>query len=371
VTALQTAPAAALPPVTDDRLARFLARHLARDLANDGANDGAPNSHVAVSDVMVSGIQRMEVGWSHETVLFDAAWRADGEPVSRGFVLRRDPGNSLLRHLSDLRVQFDVLTGLRHTGVPAPAGYWFEAADEDLGGPLLVMEKVPGVCPSPWNRRGREFYEAAAARGVLPGSFTRALAAVHRADWQAAGLDLLGVPAAGTNEFALREIARWRGLLDTVEVEPEPVVADLLHWLEANAPVTEHVTLVHGSYRTGNLLVHDDEISAVLDWETPAIGDPMYDVAYVLSDLNRGGSGLLSCLVEPDQFAREYTALTGYPIDRAACRYYDVLYAMRSAVFWMSASGLFRSGRNRDLRLARTTYSLPVVLDQAARQLGY
>jgi len=42
---------------------------------------------------------------------------------------------------------------------------------------------------------------------------------------------------------------------------------------------------VHGAYRTGNLLIDDDRISAVLDWELQAIGDPMYDVAYVLSDL--------------------------------------------------------------------------------------
>ena len=27
-----------------------------------------------------------------------------------------------------------------------------------LGAPFLVMEKVPGVCPSPWGRDGRRFY---------------------------------------------------------------------------------------------------------------------------------------------------------------------------------------------------------------------
>ena len=44
---------------------------------------------------------------------------------------------------------------------------------------------------------------------------------------------------------------------------------------------------------------------------------------------------------------------------------------MRSAAFWMSASGLFADGRSRDLRLARTQWSIAVVLDQAARALGY
>ena len=54
-----------------------------------------------------------------------------------------------------------------------------------------------------------------------------------------------------------------------------------------------------------------------------------------------------------------------------ACRYYNALYAMRSVAFWMSASGLYAIGRSNDIRLARTAWSVPVVLEQAARELGY
>jgi aminoglycoside phosphotransferase (APT) family kinase protein len=142
-------------------------------------------------------------------------------------------------------------------------------------------------------------------------------------------------------------------------------------WLEANAPPTDRRTLVHGAYRTGNLLVDGDRVSAVLDWETEVIGDPMYDVAYVLSALNREGTHLLSNLVDEDDFRHRYETATGTEIDDAACDYYQVLYGMRSAAFWMSASGLYASGANDDLRLARTAWSIPVVLDHAARALGY
>ena len=44
---------------------------------------------------------------------------------------------------------------------------------------------------------------------------------------------------------------------------------------------------------------------------------------------------------------------------------------MRSVAFWMSASGLYASGRSNDLRLARTAWSVPVVLARAARDLNY
>ena len=232
------------------------------------------------------------------------------------------------------------------------------------------MEKVAGTCPSPWGREGRAFYEAAAERGVLPISFTDALVAIHTVDWRAAGLDLLGVPEPGTG-FARREIAKWRALIDQTGVEPDPILTDLICWLEANVPATDQLVLVHGAYRTGNLLIDDDRVSAVLDWETEVIGDPMYDVAYVLSELNREGTDLLSNLVERDDFRRRYEAGTGIEIDDARCDYYQLLYAMRSAAFWMSASGLYASGANDDLRLARTAWSIPVVLDNAARALGY
>jgi aminoglycoside phosphotransferase (APT) family kinase protein len=39
-------------------------------------------------------------------------------------------------------------------------------------------------------------------------------------------------------------------------------------------------TLVHCDYWEGNILWHEGEISAVLDWEEAAFGDPIIDVAY-------------------------------------------------------------------------------------------
>ena len=322
------------------------------------------------ADVRLGGVERIAMGWSHETWLFDASWTVGGEAHAQGFCLRRDPGNALFRELSDLGVQYRVLRCLETTPVPTPRPFFFEDDPAILGAPFLVMEKVPGVCPSPWGREGRRFYEDAAGRGVLPESFTDTLVTLHSLDWDAAGLGFLGVPGSGC-DFARREVAKWRGLIEASGQEPDPVLIDVLGWLEANAPATGRLALVHGAYRTGNFLVHDDRVSAVLDWETEVIGDPMYDVAYVLSDLNREGTELLSNVVERDAFYRRYEAGTGIEIDEDACRYYQVLYAMRSAAFWMSASGLFEDGRSDDLRLARTAWSVPVVLDRAARELGY
>ncbi len=322
------------------------------------------------ADLRLEALERIAVGWSHETWLFDVHWTDNGASKTLGLCLRRDPGNALLRHFSDLGVQFRVLQCLASTPLPTPRPYWYESDPAILDKPFLVMEKVAGTCPSPWGSAGRRFYAEAAARGSLPRSFTATLASLHTIDWEAAGLSFLGVPGSGT-DFALREVNKWCELVALSQQEPHPILVDLIGWLKANAPKTTRLTLVHGAYRTGNLLIDTDAVSAVLDWELEVIGDPMYDVAYVLTDLNREGSPLLSHLVERDAFFRDYEQATGIAIDEAVCRYYGMLYQLRSAAFWMSAAGLYATGQSDDIRLARTAWSVPVVLEGAARALGY
>ena len=309
-------------------------------------------------------------GWSHEIYMFYAHWQEDGQKVMRGLCLRKDPGVGLLRNLSDLKEQYRVLQALEPMPVPTPKVYWYEEDPAILGGPFFIMEKVEGEVPNPWSKVGKQYYAEAAKRGKLPRSFVEALATLHNLDWRAAGLDFLGVPGPGT-DFALREVAKWESLIQQSLRKPEPVLTEVLMWLKANAPKTQRSAFVHGAYRTGNLIVKDDAIAAIIDWELQVIGDPLYDVAYVLSDLNREGSPLLSCVVEREFFLDYYQQLTGLTVDLDVCRYYEILYMMRSTAFWLSASGLFAEGKNKDLRLARTTYSVPVVLDMAAKALGF
>jgi aminoglycoside phosphotransferase (APT) family kinase protein len=321
-------------------------------------------------DLTVSDWVQTAVGWSHEIYVFYANWNEDGRAIRQGFCLRKDPGVGLLRELSNLKEQFLVIKALEKTAAPTPKAYWYEEDPSLIGGPFFVMEKVEGEATNPWSRAGKQFYAEAAKRGKLPRSFVEALASLHNLDWRATGLDFIGVPGPGRG-FALREIAKWEILISESMRKPEPVLTEVLMWLKANAPEVQRLAFVHGAYRTGNLIINHDEIVAIIDWELQVIGDPMYDVAYVLSDLNREGSPLLSCVVEHDFFIDIYQRLTGLTIDFAACHYYQVLYMMRTAAFWLSASGLFAEGRSKDLRLARTTYSVPVVLDMAAKALGF
>ena len=164
--------------------------------------------------VTLHDVQRIAVGWSHETWLFDATWTVDGVATPRrACACGATRATRCCARCRTSATQFTVLRALESTAVPAPKAYFFEDDPAVLGAPFLVMEKVPGVCPSPWGRDGQAFYRAAAERGVLPASFTDALVAIHTADWAAAGLDVLGVPEPGEG-FVRRELAKWRALID-------------------------------------------------------------------------------------------------------------------------------------------------------------
>ncbi|MCL4265153.1 MAG: phosphotransferase family protein [Anaerolineae bacterium] len=67
--------------------------------------------------------------------------------------------------------------------------------------------------------------------------------------------------------------------------------------------------LVHVDYWTGNILWQGGRITAVLDWEEAAYGDPGYDVAYMRAEL-----ALLGSLPLADQFLAVYEAESGSPV---------------------------------------------------------
>src|SRR5918999_6535478 len=66
------------------------------------------------------------VGWSHEIYVFYAHWKENGQEVTQGFCLRKDPGVGLLRSLSDMKEQYRVLQALEPTSAPTPKVYWYE-----------------------------------------------------------------------------------------------------------------------------------------------------------------------------------------------------------------------------------------------------
>ncbi len=54
-----------------------------------------------------------------------------------------------------------------------------------------------------------------------------------------------------------------------------------IRWLANRLPPPADLTVVHGDYRIGNVIVGPEGLRAVIDWELTHVGDPMEDVGWL------------------------------------------------------------------------------------------
>jgi aminoglycoside phosphotransferase (APT) family kinase protein len=301
------------------------------------------------TDVRVLALTRMSEGFSQETFRVELAWRGAAVEEHGAYVLRRQPAAGLLEPY-DTEPEFRVLAALAGTSVRAPRVFWYERDPAVLERPFYVMEVVPGTVPLPVMVDGKPVFSDD-ERARLGEDFVTNLAALHAVDWRAAGLDFLGVPAAGDGA-AIRELARWEGYIARADGPPRPVLSEAILWLRRALPIADATTLVHGDYRTGNFLVCEGQIAAILDWEMVHLGDPMEDLGWACMALWRGESPYMCHLLERERLYARYEELTGRRVDPERVRFYEVLATVKMAAIMLTGLHAFRDGRTRDLRMA-------------------
>jgi len=301
------------------------------------------------TDVRVLTLTRMSEGFSQETFRVELAWRGAAGEEHGAYVLRRQPAAGLLEPY-DTEPEFRVLAALAGTPVRAPRVFWYERDPAVLERPFYVMEVVPGTVPLPVMVDGKPVFSDD-ERARLGEDFVTNLAALHAVDWRGAGLDFLGVPAAGDGA-AIRELARWEGYIARADGPPRPVLTEAILWLRRARPIADATTLVHGDYRTGNFLVREGQIAAILDWEMVHLGDPMEDLGWACMALWRGESPYMCHLLERERLYARYEELSGRRVDPERVRFYEVLATVKMAAIMLTGLHAFREGRTRDLRMA-------------------
>ncbi|MBP6580386.1 MAG: phosphotransferase family protein [Sphingorhabdus sp.] len=237
------------------------------------------------SDVRVTNLSYpLGAGMSHETILFDAAWREDGVDIAQGMVVRIKPTNSLV-YCDDMFDQQYRLIELMHANgaVRVAKPMWFEADGSILGAPFFVMEKVAGrvaVSYPPYSKSGWLVETASTDRRRLWESAVQQLAAIQTIPISDAGF--LTLPG-GPDGFD-QEVDRWRRFKNWVDPKGKRT---LLHAtfdrMLAMAPANRPDGIVWGDSRIGNMMIGADfEVVAVMDWEQPSLGGALHDLGWWL-----------------------------------------------------------------------------------------
>lgn len=282
------------------------------------------------------------------------ALAVEGGPFAgrHDLVLRADPAARLPASLTKPR-EFAALKAACAAGVRAPEPLFSCPDRAVLGREFYLMRRAQGVAA------GRLIVKNEEPQRELAREMGRQLARLHSLQPGAAGLDTFPVPQPSAALAALRLYREWLGEAG----ERDAVLAWGLRWLELNAPPAGEVALCHRDYRTGNYLVQDGRLTAILDWEFAGWSDPMEDIAWFCArswrfgrhDREAGG------IAGRADFYAGYEDESGRKVDEAAIAYWETSAYMRwAAIAWRQALRHI-SGAEASLELALTGRMLPEI----------
>jgi aminoglycoside phosphotransferase (APT) family kinase protein len=325
---------------------------------------------LGAEDVRITEFRQHTEGWSWQTYTLTAAWTcpSTGARRERGFAVRVQPPDGLLAPY-DIEMQYRVHDAVaRHSAVPMPELLWLEHDTSVLGQPFYVMARVEGRVPVQWDASIPGMFETTESRARVGRDFVDTLVAIHALDWQAAGLQFLGVPAS-PRDAALRAIDRWSRMYEVSRLVELPMVREAIGWLRDNVAASERLTLCHGDYRLGNFMIRDDRLVAVFDWELVHIGDPVSDIAYSALPLFRGRSTLVSLLLERAEFFERYEEASGFEIRPDVFRFWTICGLLMAAAAQVRGARAFEDGAAGDLRSALHGHQVQWVVQLIAREL--
>ena len=315
-------------------------------------------SAISGQPVSVQRVTKFPAGFSWIT----CDVQLSGFPAADETILRVGPPYGLYAPYSAMP-EFEALSALVGSGVPAPRVYLASDDSAILGAPFFLSEKVQGDTPLPWGSQGQALQGA--RRESLAADFIAALAALHRFDWRATPLAKWGEGVTREN-VAHVQIDAWDARFRRWALRPHPMAHRALAWLRANTPTAGRLSIVHGDYRLGNFLERDGRISAILDWELVHLGDPVEDLGWAFLPQYRGGTPLVCGLAAEADFLARYQTQSGLSVDPASLRFYLVFSLLKLAFTHMAAARCFEDGLFNDMRMpAMATQIAPVF-----RQIG-
>jgi aminoglycoside phosphotransferase (APT) family kinase protein len=224
---------------------------------------------------------------------------------------------------------------------------------------FFIMSALPGAVPS-------SFLGAASAK--IPETILLQIAA-QMAQLHQLKLDCLpnfltrfghpGVQAETVEATYRRQIGEWKTYFENGNHLASPFVIFMLDWLEQHVPANSSTpVLVHGDFNVHNVLVDQDRITGVLDWECAMIGAPEQDLAYA--------KPIMSQHIDWDRFLAHYRASGGPEIDEASMNFYMAFAAMRLCIIFNKGVANLQQGLTRDIRYAVVDLSLtPEFMTQA------
>ena len=269
-----------------------MARRLERLLRDEGAGD----------DVVVDGFTQLTGGYS----LFMARFTATTPAGATTYVLRCDPAGDASLTRTDRRAEWELLSRLSDDGaVPMPVARWADVSGRTLGTPGIIIDHIDGP-----QLLGHLQSVDAATHPELALQLATAIGRVHNA-----GQDI--APASferpeSWDAYIDSFIAGWRQV-EASYPEHNPFIRWVAAWLDAHRPPPAPLTLVHGEFQTGNVMLDGRGEMQIIDWEYAHVGDPRVDLGWLQNVAAFTPPDLVG--LDPIAFCARYCEVTGLGAD--------------------------------------------------------
>lgn len=307
------------------------------------------------TDITLIDYQRLSGGAIQDNYALTVNCVGGIQPGTVELVVRSDAPSQVDVSLSRAQ-EFQILQTAYQAGVTVPEPLWFCTDHAIIGSDFMVMRRVQGRAD------GRSLVRATRTEQQardLTQRLGQELARLHHVRPPVDALSFLPTPDKAP---ALYRVDTYRAALDDLP-DPHPVLEFALIWLQKNVPESQGIVLSHCDFRTGNYMVHNHQLTGILDWEFAAWSDPNEDLGWLcakswrfgVNDREVGGIGY-----KPDLF-EGYASVSGYRPDNATVLYWEVMGMTRWAIIALQQAQRHMSGRETSLELALTGRLLPEI----------
>lgn len=276
----------------------------------------------------------------------------DGGPA----VLRRPPSGVLPPGANDMAREHRILSSLWRAYPLAPRARFFCANADVLGAPFQIIEYRPGIVIRDALPPGLN--DTREVGMVLSRHLVDTLVALHAVDPTEIGLETLGRPTG----FLARTVEGWATrAVNVADLIDRRGFDEILAWLRRRVPADGAPSLLHGDFKLDNLILEPTTLApvAVIDWDMGTRGDPLWDVAVLLSYWSEPGDP--PCMhalrqmptTQPGfpgrrEVLQSYQRLSGRSVDDFA--FYRVLSMFRLAIVFLQLFDRYRRSPQPDMR---------------------
>lgn len=281
------------------------------------------------ADLTVTRFVSLAGGFSKKTILFETEDAAHGQ---RSMVIRAEqPIRLLCIAGSDVAREYHMIQLMARLGMPIAEPLWLEEDRASLGRRFIVSRRADG------ETYGGNFGSHNTLRPALLDSIFANFVKLHNLrvepddpltrrshleEW---------LPFKTAEECTHYLVNKYLiRMIEESQAEESPQLLRALTWLQRNVPeVDEPPAVLHIDFALNNLIIKNEAVTAVLDWETSRLGDPAEDIIWTQQNL--------AAHIPMPEFLRRYEAGTGRKVSAYRLAYSRVAKCALNAITCLGA----------------------------------